>query len=177
MKSSLIIFFVLVCSSIFAQSSFFINWQKSFGGSASDFGDRIVSTSNGEFYQISSIMSNDGDITGNHGLHDIWLKKIDSNGLIIWQIVIGGSSEEYGVGLQATNDGGCVFTGATYSNDGDFNGNNGYSDVLVVKVSGSGTIQWRRRASWLNYSNPATLKDTSRRLPAQGWSDGTHSWQ
>ena len=59
-----------------------IKWDKSYGGSGNDwtsgFGDVIQQTSDGGFVLIGSSISNDGDVTGNHGGSDMWIAKLSA---------------------------------------------------------------------------------------------------
>jgi hypothetical protein len=40
-------------------------------------------------------MSNEGDVSGNHGYYDSWIARIDASGILIWQKCLGGSDYEY----------------------------------------------------------------------------------
>lgn len=141
---SVILSLFVVFNVSFSQQNFFLEWQKSYGGSADDYGDRIVPAADGGFYVLTNTQSNNGDVSGNHGGWDIWVKKINATGTILWQKVIGGSFDEFGAGLQATNDGGCILTGTTYSNNGDFSGNHGYADVVLIKLNSAGNFEWKK---------------------------------
>lgn len=50
-------------------------WQASVGGSLQDWGNKIISTSDGGFAVAGGTYSNDHLVTGNHGGSDIWLVK------------------------------------------------------------------------------------------------------
>lgn len=66
--------------------------------------------------------------------------------VIVWQKLLGGSNSEYGQSVQQTADGGYVLLGySTSSGSGDVTGTtHGGYDLWVVKVDGSGTLQWQR---------------------------------
>ena len=81
-----------------------------------------------------SSYSNNGDVTENHGNNDSWLVKIDRTGDIIWQRSFGGSENEGASSFLQTSEGGYIFAGATYSNDGDASGLHGDKDGWVVKL-------------------------------------------
>jgi len=53
-----------------------IEWQKCLGGSAEDFGNDILQTSDGKFIVYGATKSNDGDVSGNHGSSDYWVVKL-----------------------------------------------------------------------------------------------------
>jgi hypothetical protein len=78
-KLSIITFFLLLCLSLFAQPS--IMWQKCFGGISEDYGYSIQQTHERGFIVAGTTMSNDHDVSGNHGL-DGWVVELDSAGVI-----------------------------------------------------------------------------------------------
>ncbi len=63
---------------------------------------------------------------------------------IQWQKCLGGSVNEQPYSHIQTNDGGYIFVGWSFSNDGDVSGNRGDSDCWVVKLSSIGTIEWQK---------------------------------
>jgi len=62
---------------------------------------------------------------------------------ITWQKCLGGSDWDEAYSIQQTSDGGYIVAGKTYSNDGDVIGNHGSSDLWVVKLSSTGSLQWQ----------------------------------
>lgn len=124
-----------------------IIWQKCLGGSDYDFGFCVKTTSDGGCIVTGSSESNNGDVTGHHGTgakDDIWIVKLDINGIIEWQKSFGGSQDEYARQIITTSDGNYIFTGFAFSNDGDVIFNHGNSDAWVVKINPSGEIIWQR---------------------------------
>lgn len=61
-----------------------------------------------------------------------------------WQKLYGGSGDDVALSIQNTADEGYIIAGYSESNDGDVTGNNGYYDYWIVKIDGSGTIQWQK---------------------------------
>jgi gliding motility-associated-like protein len=51
-------------------------WQRSLGGSAYDRGRLQARTADGGYVVMSFTDSNDGDVSGNHGLRDMWVVKL-----------------------------------------------------------------------------------------------------
>ena len=115
-----------------------LSWQKSFGGSYSDEATSIQQTIDGGYIVAGSSGSNDGDVTGNHGISDYWIVKLDSAGNLVWQKSLGGSSFDWAFSIQQCTDGGYIVAGYTHSNDGDVTENYGIHDVWVVKLGGFG---------------------------------------
>lgn len=74
-----------------------IVWQKCLGGTERDYPDVIFTNSAGEILVFGQTASNDGDVSGNHsfsGRLDIWLARLDANGLLLGQQCFGGNSDE-----------------------------------------------------------------------------------
>lgn len=63
---------------------------------------------------------------------------------IQWQKSLGGSSSDMARFTRQTADGGYIVAGYSKSNDGDVSGNHGGWDYWIVKLDGSGTIQWQK---------------------------------
>jgi len=53
-----------------------IEWQKSLGGGGYDFSYGIRQDADGGYVIAGSSDSNDGDVTGNHGMSDFWIVKL-----------------------------------------------------------------------------------------------------
>lgn len=58
-----------------------LEWQKSFGGTNKDKAFGIIEAPDGSIYINGSAISNDNDVTGNHGLSDLWLIKLSFSGV------------------------------------------------------------------------------------------------
>ncbi len=123
-----------------------IQWEKTYGGSGVDrLGDYVGSmerTVDNGYILAGYSNSTDGDVTGNHGLLDIWVVKTDDMGTLQWQKSYGGSSTDAPRAIHQTSDGGYIIIGDTNSNDGDVSGNHGDRDVWVLKINAIGDIEW-----------------------------------
>jgi hypothetical protein len=60
-----------------------IDWQKSIGGSGEEAASSIKQTNDGGFIYTGGSISNDGDVSGNHGDADSWVVKLNSSQLSI----------------------------------------------------------------------------------------------
>lgn len=89
------------------------------------------------------LAGNTKSASGNPGNSDAWVLKLDKQGKIIWQKTFGGSAYDGAYSIASTKDGGYVFAGYTYSNDGDIVGNHGNSDAWVVKLDKNGNKEWQ----------------------------------
>jgi hypothetical protein len=121
-----------------------INWQKSLGGSGYDRATSIIQTQDGDYIVAGYTHSNDGDVSGNNGIADSWIVKLDSLGNIIWQKSLGGSNWDATSSIIQTQDGGYIFAGASGSIDGDVSGNHGGRDYWIVKLDALGGISWQK---------------------------------
>ena len=85
-----------------------IQWQKTFGGRFEDEGKSIVQTSDGGYVVVGSTFSNNGDVSGNKGVVDVWVFKVDSIGNLIWQKTFGGSNIDQGNSITTLKDGSLI---------------------------------------------------------------------
>ncbi|HYV90132.1 MAG TPA: T9SS type A sorting domain-containing protein [Chitinophagales bacterium] len=121
-----------------------ISWQKTYGGSWSDFITVIKQTEDG-YILSGETGSNDGDIVGNHGGGaDAWILKIDTSGLVQWSKCFGGSQADVASDIQICPNGDFIFVGFAQSTDGDLTSNflHGATDTWVVKLDSLGDIIW-----------------------------------
>ncbi len=124
-----------------------LEWVKTYGGSNEDDAVSIIQASDGGYMVLGNTRSVDGDITGKNSSDlDYWLLKLDSQGEKIWDKTYGGSEDDKAANIANTNDGGYILSGYTSSNDGDVSENAGFHDYWIVKIDGSGAIQWEK--SW-----------------------------
>ena len=165
---TIIVLFTGLCYSTHAQSysnPFNIVWQKTYGGSQLDDNDylnnTIAVTLDGGYIFTGETFSNDMDVSGNHGMSDAWVCKIDGAGTIQWQKCIGGSSWDQGQNIIATSDGGYLVGIYTESSDGDIIGYHGKGDVILVKLNASGNIQWKKILGSSKYDDCADIMQNS----------------
>jgi len=121
-----------------------IEWEKSYGGSYLDRANDIQLTHDGGYIVFGISYSMDGDVIGNHGSGDFWVVKLSKTGDLEWQKSLGGSAEEFARTMNLTNDHGYILTGLAGSTNGDVIGNDGGGDLWVVKLSGTGDLEWQK---------------------------------
>ncbi|RZJ67838.1 MAG: T9SS type A sorting domain-containing protein [Flavobacterium sp.] len=119
-------------------------WEKSFGGSGYDRATSIVATADGGFAVLGYSDSIDGDISGNKGMTDYWVIKLNASGELVWQKSLGGTANDYGFSIIEASTGGYVVAGSVYSTDGDVTGHHGATDYWVVKLDVDGDIEWQK---------------------------------
>jgi hypothetical protein len=125
-----------------------IRGQGTIGGNNNDYISAIEQTADGGYilggYSSSNISGNKTE--NSKGDYDYWIVKLDGAGNIQWDKTIGGISADYLQTLKQTSDGGYILGGYSFSNmSGDKTENSrGAGDYWVVKLDGSGNIQWEK---------------------------------
>lgn len=143
-----------------------IQWQKCLGGTNSEQAfNNIEKTSDGGYILASHTSSNDGDVSGNRGVWNIWIVKLNNSGSIQWQKCFGGTGDtsfmNWNVSIKQTTDGGYIFASTTMSNDIDVSGNHGGWDIWVVKLNSIGNIQWQKCLGGTEYELAQSIELTS----------------
>lgn len=127
-----------------------IQWNKLIGGSGTDEAVSISQTPDGGYIVVGNSNSSlSGDVMDtSHGGQDIWLVKLNANGDILWNKLLGGSSAEMAFCIRNSSFGGYILSAQSSStNSGDVTGAiNGVSDFWVVRLDISGNVIWNRLA-------------------------------
>jgi hypothetical protein len=116
-------------------------WSKLYGGSTSDYFTSLIATKDGGYIASGYTLSNDGDVSGNHGGTDALIVKIDGNGNKQWAKLFGGTNNDFANSIVTTQNGDYIITGQTISNDGDIIGFKGVADAFVLKLNQNGNKQ------------------------------------
>ncbi len=148
------------------------DWQKSFGGSGSDFLMSIRNTHDGGFilggtsdsgqsqsqkWAVGSsseqsggsrqLEQPDGDKKDAcRGGNDYWIVKLNAKGVEEWQVTLGGMGQDDLLAVLPTRDGGYIAGGSSASDaNGDKTENSrGNMDYWIVKLDKDGHLQWQR---------------------------------
>jgi hypothetical protein len=104
--------------------------NRTFGGIYGDAGFYVQQTSDGGYILTGFTSSYD---TGY--FDDVWLIKINGNGIVMWDKLFGGTGYEWGLCVQQTTDGGYIITGETDSYGA------GGNDVLLIKTDKDGNVK------------------------------------
>ena len=106
-------------------------WQKTYGGSAFDWGHSVDQTSDGG-YLIAGCTTSHGA-----GRGDVYLVKTDSTGRKVWRKTFGGNDADWGRSVRQSSDGGYIIVGYTKSND------SGTEDVYLIKTCSPSVASYR----------------------------------
>ncbi|MBA3649481.1 MAG: T9SS type A sorting domain-containing protein [Chitinophagales bacterium] len=128
----------------------FMEWEKSFGGSGTDFPNSIRQTAEGGYIIAGLSTSTDGDVSDHHDdrnaiyNNDYWVIKLNSDGKIKWEKSLGGSGDDWGRDIIQTPDKGYVVAGYSNSFTGDVRKNFGGLDYWISKLDSIGNLQWQK---------------------------------
>ena len=120
-----------------------IQWEKCYGGFNQDLAYSIKQTTDRGYIIAGFSYSNDDDVSGNMGIANYWIVKINSIGAIQWQKCLCGSDYENAYSIQPLINGGFIIAGVSLSSNGDVTGHHmGYdyithdstSDIWIVKL-------------------------------------------
>jgi len=159
-KNLLFIVSFLILHPAFSQAPA-IQWQKSLGGTGDDRATSITQTVDGGTVTAGYSLSNNGDVTGNHGGTDYWVVKLDSTSTIQWQKCLGGTGDDRARSIVQTTDGGYVVAGNSTSYNGDVTGNHGGIDYWVAKLDTTGAIQWQKCLGGTQQDVPYAIQQTT----------------
>lgn len=118
-------------------------WEKSFGGNQIDEARAIVASNDGSFIIAGDTRSSENNVTGNNGGADLWLIKISSDGVLIWERNYGGSSFDVARAMVQSQSNELILSGSSRSSDRDVSENKGQNDVWVVKTDNNGNLTWQ----------------------------------
>lgn len=137
-----------------------IQWQKCYGGAGGDTAYSILQTSDG--YIVAGVSSSsNGDLTGNNGLSDAWVFKIDNAGNIQWQKNIGGVENDALKSIVSNSDNSYTLTGYTRSASVLSNGLKGEADLWIITVSGTdGSTIWSKGYGGTSNDHGYSIKRT-----------------
>jgi hypothetical protein len=120
-------------------------WDKIIGGGMIDMVESGTLTNDGGVAVFGWTGSQNGDVSVNYGMYDMWLVKLNSVGDILWDKSYGTDDFDYGQAMISTSDGGFLIGGASTIGSGGnltcepFNYN--AEDILLNSMA---KLLWRK---------------------------------
>ena len=142
-----------------------VEWENLLGGNGSDEANSIQQTTDGGYivagFSSSSLNGDVNDAT--NGGTDYWVVKIDNNGNVEWENLLGGSDVDAATSAQQTTDGGYIVAGSSRSsNSGDVNDiTNGLTDYWVVKLDSNGNVEWENLLGGGGFDEATSIQQTT----------------
>lgn len=123
-----------------------IKWDRTYGGSGTEYIDNVVQTADGGYILAGS---SDSYLSGDkseisRGFFDYWVVRLNKHGEKLWDKTIGGYDYEFCSPIEPTTDGGVMIGGFSQSNisgEKTEDSRGGY-DYWVVKLNRFGQIEW-----------------------------------
>lgn len=120
-----------------------IEWQKSYGGSGTDWARSILQTSDGGYIVAGRSDSKDLDKKEKIGEIDYWVIKLSENGDIEWEKSYGGTATQSCNSIIQSTESGYIIAGSSISADGDITNPKGGRDFWIVKTMNNGEMEWQ----------------------------------
>ncbi len=107
-------------------------WEEVIGGRLDDEAHSVVEMPDGG-YALAGHTRSHGKLD-----RDAWVLRLDAQGKVVWQKVLGGPMTEKVFGITATEEGHVIIAGKTYSIG------EGGSDALIVRFDERGDVLWQK---------------------------------
>ena len=124
-------------------------WTKVYDKGGNDWAFSICEANNGDI-MVSGVTN----IIGAGG-YDVFLSRYDNAGNELWFKTYGGNNDDWGGGVQKTNDSGFILVGSTYSFG------QGIEDVYLIKTDSNGDTLWTKTYGGLDDDWGGSVKQTS----------------
>lgn len=153
-----------------------IQWAKCYGYGDQDYARSIIQTNDGGYIVAGeSYTFYDSTTIDNHGLFDMLIIKLDSQGNIQWKKFYGGSGYDGANAILQTPDSGFIIAGYTSSDDGDVTSFIGGQDGWIIKIDSVGVIQWQKTIGGINSDYISTMKKDYNGYIVVGYSSSSDS--
>lgn len=107
-------------------------WEQVLGGVKNDVANSLIVLENGECLVVGNTASYGA------GSSDAWLIKTSSDGEVLWNITLGGSSFDNGREIILSSDSSYLIVGETSSYG------SGWNDVWLMKIDPDGAVSWNK---------------------------------
>jgi pimeloyl-ACP methyl ester carboxylesterase len=158
----------------FLQSTYAQNWQwaENGGSYGRDEGEKVDVDAAGNIYVTGSFSGTAqfGSTTlVSAGNSDIYVAKLNPNGVFLWARRAGGENDEHGSDIVVDKNGGAVVVGSFGSENASFGSlsidnydRRGHHDIFIAKINSSGNWQWVEKVGdTVDDRNPRVALDRS----------------
>ncbi len=134
-------------------------WQKTIGGSSDEEARSVIQTTDMGFFVAGNVQN----AAKGYGSKDVIVSKLDKNGGIASQIIIGGKGLDEVEKMVPTKDGGALLGVYSRSNTGGSKKteNYGEGDYWIIKLSKDGKVEWEKNFGGKGDDHVRTLALTS----------------
>ena len=134
-------------------------WQKTIGGSSDEEARSVIQTTDMGFFVAGNVQN----AAKGYGSKDVIVSKLDKNGGIASQIIIGGKGLDEVEKMVPTKDGGALLGVYSRSNTGGSKKteNYGEGDYWIIKLSKDGKVEWEKNYGGKGDDHIRTLALTS----------------
>ncbi|OQP57660.1 hypothetical protein A3860_08490 [Niastella vici] len=116
-------------------------WDKTYGGSGSDYARGLTVPYNNEYVLTGNTNSTNGDVGYYHGgASDIWVVYAGASGTKLWERTFGGPQEDFSSCITPGTDGRFIVGGFSNSKEGETDNNKGGYDLLFLNLTINGTL-------------------------------------
>lgn len=157
-----------------------MEWCTLIGGSNDDYGHGVAVDSQNNIIVVGSTSSYDfptlnaSDNASKHSGSDAFIAKFSPIGELKWSTYLGGSGNEFGIGVAIDTQDNIILTGGTSSSNfpilnASDDLHNGDTDVFLVKLNTLGVIKWSTFMGGNNYDvGSDVVIDTDNNVIIQG---------
>ncbi|MCZ4320350.1 T9SS type A sorting domain-containing protein, partial [Aequorivita viscosa] len=142
-----------------------VEWDNTIGGDDFDNLHSLKQTPDGGYILGGFSSSNiSGDKTENSNNGDIWIVKLNSNGIVEWDNTIGGNGGDGLNNISITNDGGYIIGAESNSNISGDKTEDAFDtsgDYWVLKLDSTGNIQWQNTIGGIGYDSIESISQAS----------------
>ena len=135
-------------------------WQKTISSGGADIGAASMVAARDGGYVIAGARKPDSGST------DGYVVKIDEQGSVVWESILGGDKGDFFAAIAQSADGGYVLAGTTWS----FSDTTSGGDVYLVKTNSEGRLAWEQAVddAYLDRGE-AVIETTDGDVVAAGW--------
>jgi len=153
-----VFFFILFFTNIsLAQPD--TDWSVNYGGNLSDHAQSVTATSDDGCIIAGHSYSTNGDIQNAKGEGDVFITKLNRDGVKEWSKNLGGGSFDTAKEILQTADGGYILVGNSSSANSDIQDNCLKQDIFIIKLNSNGNLVWKTAIAGLgvDYAQAAVL--------------------